>query len=156
MSRLTAAAEARTLAASLCKDHGVLLGKGGLRGNVIRIAPPLTISADQVERVELIRVRTREIDLQGYPEVINVILYADAPATIRWEVYFRYNLDQGLTPFAGLSYSDRWQDVEARLRRKVVRGDDDVAARRIGGRRGDRNGERRDDEQQFTKHVVQG
>jgi len=35
----------------LCKDKGVLLGKGGLRGNVIRIAPPLTINADQVDRL---------------------------------------------------------------------------------------------------------
>jgi len=33
----------------LCKDRGVLLGKGGLRGNVIRIAPPLTINAEEVD-----------------------------------------------------------------------------------------------------------
>jgi 4-aminobutyrate aminotransferase-like enzyme len=35
----------------LCKDRGVLLGKGGLRGNVIRIAPPLTINAEQVDQM---------------------------------------------------------------------------------------------------------
>jgi 4-aminobutyrate aminotransferase-like enzyme len=35
----------------LIKDHGVLLGKGGLRGNVIRIAPPLTINAEQVDEM---------------------------------------------------------------------------------------------------------
>ena len=35
----------------LCKDRGVLLGKGGLRGNVIRIAPPLTINAEQVDQL---------------------------------------------------------------------------------------------------------
>ena len=35
----------------LCKDRGVLLGKGGLRGNVIRIAPPLTINAAEVDQL---------------------------------------------------------------------------------------------------------
>jgi 4-aminobutyrate aminotransferase-like enzyme len=35
----------------VCKDHGVLLGKGGLKGNVIRIAPPLTIDAEQVDHM---------------------------------------------------------------------------------------------------------
>lgn len=35
----------------LCKDKGVLLGKGGLKGNVIRIAPPLTINADEVDHL---------------------------------------------------------------------------------------------------------
>ena len=29
----------------------MLLGKGGLHGNVIRIAPPLTITAEQVDRL---------------------------------------------------------------------------------------------------------
>jgi 4-aminobutyrate aminotransferase-like enzyme len=35
----------------LCKDRGVLLGKGGLKGNVIRIAPPLTINEEQVDEL---------------------------------------------------------------------------------------------------------
>jgi len=35
----------------ICKDHGVLLGKGGLHGNVIRIAPPLTINAEQIDQL---------------------------------------------------------------------------------------------------------
>lgn len=31
-----------------CKDLGMLLGKGGLMGNVIRLAPPLSINREQV------------------------------------------------------------------------------------------------------------
>lgn len=33
----------------LCRDRGLLLGKGGLRGNVLRIAPALTLKKDQVD-----------------------------------------------------------------------------------------------------------
>lgn len=105
-------------------DGGEKRGFGGAAGNVlINDRRPSTkqdspsailnrISADQVERIELIRVRIRDIDLQGYPEVINVVLRRDAPATIRWETYVRYNFDQGATPFAGISYADRWGDTE--------------------------------------------
>jgi 4-aminobutyrate aminotransferase-like enzyme len=31
------------------KKHGLLIGKGGLMGNVVRIAPPLNVSKDQVD-----------------------------------------------------------------------------------------------------------
>jgi 4-aminobutyrate aminotransferase-like enzyme len=34
---------------SAARDHGLLLGKGGLYGNAIRIAPPLTVSAAEVD-----------------------------------------------------------------------------------------------------------
>ncbi|NDG28229.1 MAG: aminotransferase class III-fold pyridoxal phosphate-dependent enzyme, partial [Proteobacteria bacterium] len=34
-----------------CREKGVLLGKGGLFGNVIRIAPPLTIDQKNCDRV---------------------------------------------------------------------------------------------------------
>ena len=32
-----------------CKRNRLLIGKGGLKGNVLRIAPPLNISIDEVE-----------------------------------------------------------------------------------------------------------
>jgi 4-aminobutyrate aminotransferase-like enzyme len=35
----------------LAKDNGLLLGKGGLRGNVIRIAPPMNIKKDECNKV---------------------------------------------------------------------------------------------------------
>lgn len=105
-------------------DGGDVRGFGGAAGNVLindrrpstkQDAPSAIlsrISADQVERVDLIRVRVREIDLQGHPEVINVVLYDDAPAAIRWEAYVRYNFEQGATPFGSISVSDRWRDIE--------------------------------------------
>ena len=38
-----------------CKERGLLLGRGGLYGNVLRIAPPLTLSADEAsEGLELL------------------------------------------------------------------------------------------------------
>ncbi len=40
-----AAAAARAL--ELSREHGVLVGKGGLYGNVLRIAPPMTLTADE-------------------------------------------------------------------------------------------------------------
>lgn len=51
------ATEKTALFMDKCKDKGVLVGKGGLLGNVIRLAPPLTISAEQVD--ELLEVFDR-------------------------------------------------------------------------------------------------
>lgn len=33
----------------LCKNNGLLLGKGGMMGNVLRIAPPLTVNREHVQ-----------------------------------------------------------------------------------------------------------
>jgi 4-aminobutyrate aminotransferase len=30
-----------------CKERGLLVGKGGLHGNCLRIAPPLSLTADE-------------------------------------------------------------------------------------------------------------
>lgn len=35
----------------LCRERGVLIGKGGLYGNVVRLAPALSINRDQVEMI---------------------------------------------------------------------------------------------------------
>ena len=32
-----------------CKQAGLLIGKGGLYGNVLRIAPPLTVTNDEID-----------------------------------------------------------------------------------------------------------
>lgn len=49
-SKVYATTEAARLM-DLCKDHGVLLGKGGLFGNVIRLAPPMTVDEQQVDEI---------------------------------------------------------------------------------------------------------
>jgi 4-aminobutyrate aminotransferase len=46
-----------------CKERGLLVGKGGLYGNVLRISPPLSISEDDAERaVETLDVALGEAD----------------------------------------------------------------------------------------------
>jgi 4-aminobutyrate aminotransferase len=32
-----------------CKQRGLLIGKGGLYGNVLRIAPPLTVTEEEID-----------------------------------------------------------------------------------------------------------
>lgn len=44
----THAAEEAAQFVELCKDRGLLVGKGGLMGNIVRIAPPLSIGETEV------------------------------------------------------------------------------------------------------------
>lgn len=45
-----------------CKDRGLLVGKGGLYGNVVRIAPMLNISSDEVdEAADIIEATIRDL-----------------------------------------------------------------------------------------------
>ena len=45
----TPAPDAAAQVMEICKDSGLLVGRGGMYGNVLRIAPPLTITEDDVE-----------------------------------------------------------------------------------------------------------
>ncbi len=45
------ATEKTALFMDKCCEKGVLVGKGGLMGNVVRLAPPLTISAGQIDQL---------------------------------------------------------------------------------------------------------
>ncbi len=112
------------------------------------------ISADMVERIELIRVKVRDIDLLGQTAVVNVILKADAPASVRWESSVRYNFDLGTTPYGAVSLADRWRQLDFNVGfdyRHITYGDPGVI------RRFDPNGtltEIRDDADYATGHDV--
>jgi 4-aminobutyrate aminotransferase len=43
------APEAAVAVLEAARERGLLIGKGGLYGNVIRLAPPMTLTADEVE-----------------------------------------------------------------------------------------------------------
>jgi 4-aminobutyrate aminotransferase len=44
------APETASLVQERCRELGVLVGKGGLYGSVLRIAPPLSVSAEEIDR----------------------------------------------------------------------------------------------------------
>lgn len=108
----------------ILNDGGGVRGFGGAAGNILindrrpsakQDLPSFIlgrISASQVERIELLRVRVRDIDLQGQVEVVNVVLSTDAPATVRWELHNRQNFLVGWSPGASISLADRWGEVE--------------------------------------------
>jgi len=149
-------------------DGGDKRGFGGAAGNMLindrrpsaKQDQPSAIlgriPADQVERIELIRVKVRDIDLLGQTAVINVILKADAPATIRWESYVRFNFDLGTTPYIAMSLADRWRDIDFNVGfdyRNTTYGDPGVI------RRFDPNGtliEIRDDAHHASGHDIGG
>ena len=44
-----AATEAKAVRARM-REHGILVGVGGIFGNVVRLQPPLSITADECDR----------------------------------------------------------------------------------------------------------
>ena len=61
-SRLTPWPEAAGALMESCKRQGLLVGKGGLYGNALRIAPPLSITADEVaEGLDIIEAAIEEV-----------------------------------------------------------------------------------------------
>ncbi|MCY7342145.1 MAG: aspartate aminotransferase family protein [Pseudonocardia sp.] len=56
------APELATAVLEACKRRGLLVGKGGLHGNVLRIAPPLTLTADEAaEGLTALAASVREV-----------------------------------------------------------------------------------------------
>ncbi len=71
------------------------------------------IPAGNVERIELIQGQVRGIDLRGQSSLINIILRADNPASVKWEGAVLVPFKHGpLTPIVNVSLSDRWKEVE--------------------------------------------
>lgn len=58
--------EGAALAMEVCKERGLLVGRGGLYGNVLRLAPPLVITEEDVARaVETLSVAFEEVERQS-------------------------------------------------------------------------------------------
>jgi 4-aminobutyrate aminotransferase-like enzyme len=47
----TPAAEEAVKTRDLCREKGILMGHGGIKGNVLRIQPPLVIDKPQMNKV---------------------------------------------------------------------------------------------------------
>jgi hypothetical protein len=54
----------------------------------------------------------RDIDLQGQPVVVNVILNGDFPAVVRWDLYVRHHSEGPTKPGVDVSLSDRWGRID--------------------------------------------
>ncbi len=70
------------------------------------------ISAGQVERIELIRNQVRGIDMLGHSALVNIILYGDMPARVRYETSLRHNNRGPIKPTVDISLTDRWGDID--------------------------------------------
>ena len=56
------AAEEASGVRDICRNKGILIGHGGVKGNVIRIQPPLVISKDQLDKViEILNSSLKEV-----------------------------------------------------------------------------------------------
>lgn len=52
----TPATDATNYVLQRCRDHGLLIGKGGLKGNVLRVTPPMTVTrAEADEALDVLR-----------------------------------------------------------------------------------------------------
>jgi 4-aminobutyrate aminotransferase len=59
-------APAATAVLEAARRHGVLIGKGGLYGNVLRIAPPLSITEAEADRgIDAIEAALTEVSAAG-------------------------------------------------------------------------------------------
>lgn len=55
----------------MCKDKGLLVGKGGLDGNVIRITPPLRITKENVDQaIQVFEEVLKQLQIQVFEEVL--------------------------------------------------------------------------------------
>jgi 4-aminobutyrate aminotransferase len=60
---LTPSAPAAQLVLETCRRGGVLIGKGGLYNNVLRIAPPMSVTKDEADiAIQVIAEALREVD----------------------------------------------------------------------------------------------
>jgi outer membrane receptor protein involved in Fe transport len=64
------------------------------------------IAADQVDRIEIIRGTSGELDVRGSDQVINVVLFEElASSSISYELGLNQSRDRTYTPSGSLSYS---------------------------------------------------
>ncbi len=109
----------------LMSISGELRGYGSDTGNVLvngrrpsskRVTVPSLldrIPANQVEKIELIRGPVRNIEMQGEPEVANVVLKTDVPAAVRWAFSGYKNFDMEPVPiFTNISIADNWNGID--------------------------------------------
>ncbi len=70
------------------------------------------IPAASVDRIELIRGKSGDVNMQGYSIVANVILYEDVFATSRWQTSMIYTSPSPFGLGAGLSYANQMSGID--------------------------------------------